>query len=120
MTLRRLDIDRIVLTLQGVPVAQAELLAAQLQAAMAAQPWPLAPEAASPLASGTATPPEGEAATLDIPSRLAGPALVQVVAARLMAMAGSALDVRTPSQAGPDALSDPGMAGAAQEAPSWP
>lgn len=120
MSLRRIDVDRIVLTLEGLPVAQAELVAAQLQAAMAAQPWPLPQAAAGPVAGDSGAAPEGVEASLEVPSRLAGPALVDAVAARLVSRVGAALRAGPSHIASADLLQDPSTGGAAKEAPPWP
>jgi len=76
MTLRRIVVDRIGLTLDGLPADQAELLAAQLQDALAAHPFP------QPVADGAA--PDNELRT-----DLTGQALVSAVAARLMQLIAS-------------------------------
>lgn len=95
MTPQRITVERIALTLEGWPVAQAQLLAAQLQAAMAGQ----APAAAR---DGLGGPPDDEAASGELVTRLAGPALVAAVAARLMARIGAAAaDDHTPQEAPP-------------------
>ena len=99
MTIPRITVDRIALTLDGVPAAQAELVAAQLQAALAAQPWPADPAGDPAAASApdvTATPGND---TLE--TRLAGPELVHAVAARLMDLIGLAAEVRTPQEVPP-------------------
>ncbi len=77
MTLRQVTIDRIALTMEGLPLDQAQLVAAQLEAALAAQDWSAPAEGEEPTAP-----------TLD--THLAGPALVQAVAARLVALVGLA------------------------------
>ncbi len=77
MTLRSLTIDRIALTMEGLPMDQAQLVAAQLESALAGQVW-------NPPPTGDGQPPD----TLETP--LAGPALVQAVAARLVALVGLA------------------------------
>ncbi len=99
MTLQRITVDRIDLTLDGLAAAQAESVAAQLQAALSAQPWPLerAGDPTSTMApAGTDVP---DSATLE--ARLAGPELVQAVAARLMGLIGLAAEARTPQEAPP-------------------
>ena len=99
MTLHRITVDRISLTLDGLPAAQAELLAAQLQSALAAQPWPAQADA-DPQASGIAdAPAPADGDTLE--TRLAGPALVQAVASRLMDLIGLAAQARTPQEVAP-------------------
>ena len=99
MTIQRITVDRIALTLDGVPAAQAELLAAQLQAALSAQAWPAQAEG-DPSAANE---PEGPAAHGSDPldTRLAGPELVHAVAARLMDLIGAAAVVRTPREVAP-------------------
>lgn len=79
MTLRRITVDRIALNLEGLPVAQAELLAAQLQAALAAQAFAPAPD-------GDAQPGE------ELRTNLTGQALVTAVAARLAGLLASAAE----------------------------
>ena len=74
MTLRRITVDRIALHLEGLPAGQAELLAAQLQAALAAQAFGAS-------GAGGDAPAGGELHT-----DLTGEALVAAVAARLAAM----------------------------------
>mgnify|MGYP000287589564 FL=1 len=77
MTLRQVTIDRIALTMEGLPLDQAQFVAAQLESALAGQDW-------SPPPAGDEPPPD----TLE--THLAGPALVQAVAARLVALVGLA------------------------------
>lgn len=96
MTVHRITVDRLSLTLAGLPAAQAEVLAAQLQAAMAAQPWPT--ETAPDLPETTGDP-TADPTTLD--TRLAGPELVHAVAARLMHLIAAAAAPRTPQEAAP-------------------
>ncbi len=99
MTVQRITVDRIALTLEGLPAAQAEVLAAQLQAALAAQAWP-SQAAADPAA---ATMPEAAAArgSETLETRLAGPELVHAVAARLVDLIGLAGEVRPRQEVAP-------------------
>lgn len=79
MTLRRITVERIALNLEGLPVAQAELLAAQLPAALAAQAF-------APTPDGEAQ--RGEELRTDLTSQ----ALVTAVAARLAGLLASAAE----------------------------
>ncbi len=99
MTMSRITVDRIAITLDGVPAAQADLLAAQLQAALAAQPWPADPAGDPAAASAPDIAASPDAATLE--TRLAGPELVHAVAARLVDLIGLAAEVRTPQEVPP-------------------
>ncbi len=99
MTLQRITVDRIALTLDGLPAAQAELLAAQLQAALSAQAWPAQAEDDPSAATVPEAPAAPGSGTLD--TRLAGPALVHAVAARLMDLIGAAAVVGTPQEVAP-------------------
>ena len=89
MTPRRIVLDRIALTLEGLPVAQAELLAANLQAALAAQSFGHL-DGGDDAASGNA-----------LHTDLTGQALVTAVAARLAGLLAAAPEVLA---AGPEAL----------------
>ncbi len=99
MTMQRITVDRIALTLDGLPAAQAELVAAQLQAALSAQPWP-ADAGADPAAAST---PDisGDPGDATLETRLAGPELVHAVAARLMDLIGQSAEVRSPQEVPP-------------------
>lgn len=99
MTMQRITVDRLVVTLDGLPAAQAELLAAQLESALAAQPWPA--EVGTDLAASgdTDAPAHPGGATLE--TRLAGPEHVHAVATRLMDLIGQSAEVRTPQEVPP-------------------
>lgn len=85
MILRRIVVDRIELNLEGLPVGQAELVAAQLQAALAAQSF------ATAEAGDANSPADGELRT-----SLTGEALVRAVAARLAHLVAAAPQETTP------------------------
>lgn len=85
MTLRHIVVDRIELNLDGLPMGQAELLTAQLQAALAAQPF------APAEARADSSPPGGELRT-----SLTGEALVRAVAARLAQLVAAEPQEPTP------------------------
>ncbi len=104
MTRQRITVDRIDLTLDGWGGAQAELLAGQLQAALAAQAWAgeTAGDPAGAAAAGHGTADLGafpDPATMETP--LAGPALAQAVAARLMTLISQAAEVHPPQEVPP-------------------
>lgn len=91
MTARRIVVDRIVVDLQGVPLAQAQWLAANLQDALAAQAaemtWPAGDSAASPPGRGANAETRVTAPSASLPTSLAGQALLTAVAARLLELA---------------------------------
>ncbi len=103
MTMQRITVDRIALTLDGLPAAQAELVAAQLQAALSAQPWPADTSADPAAAPAAASTPDisGDPGDATLETRLAGPELVHAVAARLMDLIGQSAEIRSPQEVPP-------------------
>lgn len=94
MTTRRIVVDRMALDLQGVPLAQAQRLAANLQDALASQAanmtWPTGDSAAGLPGRGANARTRATAPSASLHTSLTGEALLAAVAARLLDMATEA------------------------------
>ncbi len=118
MTLRHLTIDRISLSMEGLPVDQAQFVAARLEAALSGAFGAALAAQAGNTVRGTAAAP--------LETGLTGPALVQAVAARLVDLVGLQLPRTSPEDeetaTGNDASEEPATPGpsAPAEFMPWP